>query len=393
VTIQARSYAFEALLTMSRRNVHHLPVLDGDDLAGMVTTTDLMRLQAASPVYLIGDVWKQDDVDGLAHISERLPELILHLVDADATADDVGHAVTAVTDALTRRLLDLAEARLGPPPVPYAWVALGSQARHEQTAHSDQDTALLLPDEVSEGDDAYFQDLARFVSDGLHACGYAYCPGDVMATNATWRQPLHAWHDYVDGWINEPSPKALMHSSIFFDMRHLHGDEALTTTLLDRVRQQCKGNTIFLASLAANALQYRPPLGFFRQFVLERHGGQEKTLDLKHQGVVPAVDLARVYALGAGVSAINTQARLDALADTKAMAASDAANLSDAHAFIAYVRLQHQGHQLRAGEAPDNYVSPDALSPFERRHLKDAFTVISQMQSALAQKYQTSMIS
>jgi CBS domain-containing protein len=399
VTISAERYAFEALLTMSRHNIHHLPVVDGTRvdgtrLVGMVTTTDIIRLQADSPVYLVGEVWKQDDLDGLVSVSERLPEVVQGLVENHARADDISRVVTTVSDALTQRLLQMAEEQLGPPPVPYAWIALGSQARYEQSAHSDQDNALLLdPAFDREAHDDYFLDLASFVCDGLHACGFVYCPGEVMATTDRWRQPLSQWKATFDDWIQEPTPKALMHSTIFFDLRHIAGTRSLVATLRDHILSQTPQNSIFLASLAVNALDARPPLGFFRQFVLKTHGDQEDTLDLKINGVVPIVDIARIYALAHGVRAVNTQERLSQLADAGGMATDDANDLQDAHAFISTIRLQHQARQIAAGSEPDNYVSPDELSDFNRRHLKDAFKIVGRMQSALEQRYQTGFIS
>ena len=393
VTISADAFAFEALLVMSQHDIHHLPVLDGGAIAGMVTATDLVRLQSDNPVYLVSEVKKQDTLNGLVRVSQRIPTMVSHLVAADARAGDTARLVTAVTDAVTERLLTLAEAELGPPPAAYAWLALGSQARCEQTAHSDQDNALVLSDEADrETRDGYFSALAQFVSDGLDACGYDYCPGEVMATTDRWREPLAQWHRYFRAWIQEPASKSLMHASIFFDMRHIYGDVTLTKALRRRVLEQTQSNSIFLASLTVNALNFEPPLGFFRQFVLQKHGDQAKTLDLKHHGVVPVVDIARIYALAHGIDAVNTNDRLAALADTGAMNTSDAANLRDAFEFISMVRLRHQARQLRAGEAVDNYVAPETLSDFERRHLKEAFKIVSRMQSALEQRYQTSLI-
>ncbi len=393
-TIAADQYAFEALLTMSRRNVHHLPVRTGETLAGVVTITDLMRLQADNPVYLVGEVWKQDDLDGLVDVSRRIPQVVHDLVQSGARSHDVARVVTAVSDALTQRLLEMGEAKLGPPPVPYAWMALGSQARFEQTAHSDQDNALLLSDQADlSAHDDYFLALAEFVCDGLNACGYEYCPGGVMATTDDWRQPLAAWKRTFRAWIQEPTPKALMHSTIFFDLRHVHGAAGLTRSLQSFVLDQTAQNSIFLACLTTNALEATPPLGFFRQFVLDEHGGEEDTLDLKHSGVVPIIDIARIYALARGISAVNTRKRLQQLADAGHMSPDDATDLQDAHAFIARVRLEHQAAQIGRGETPTHYVSPNALSDFERRHLKDAFRIVSTMQSALAQRYQTHFLS
>ncbi|MES3630317.1 MAG: putative nucleotidyltransferase substrate binding domain-containing protein [Longimonas sp.] len=393
ITIQASAYVFEALLAMSRHNVHHLPVVDGEQVAGMVTTTDLMRLEADHPVYLVGDVWKQTSVEGLQAVADRLPQLMQHLVEASAQPADVGRAITTVADAITKRLIELAYDELGQPPIPFAWMALGSQARHEMSIHSDQDNALVLSDDydrIQHG--LYFERLAAFVCDGLDACGFEYCPGDVMATTDRWRQPVSTWRRYFRDWMEEPHPKSLMHASIFFDWRPVAGAVQLGHNLHRFVLNRTPDQSIFLASLTVNALKHTPPLGFFRQFVLERHGGETKTLDLKLNGLVPIVDLARIHALDRGLAPVNTLERLQALGETGSFASSDANDLTDAWSFIASVRMRHQAHQLRKGTPPDSYVAPDALSDFEQRHLKDAFKIARRMQSALDQRYQTHFI-
>jgi CBS domain-containing protein len=393
ITGAADQYAFEALLTMTHHNIHHLPVMDGDRLAGVVTVTDLMRLQTDNPVYVIGEIWKQNTVDGLAPLRDRATRMLVDLVEGGARPEDAARVTTAVTDALTQRLLQLAEEELGPPPVPYAWIALGSQARREQTLHSDQDHALLLDDDATAAHDDYFRELAAFVSDGLHACGYPYCPGEVMATTDRWRQPLSNWRRTFREWIEEPEVEALMHASIFFDLRHVHGSDPLTDSLHQFILDRTSNRSIFLACLAANALEHTPPLGFFRQFVLDTHGDHEDSLDLKHDGLVPIVDLARLHALAHGVPAVNTRRRLTQLAERGALNESDADNLKDAFTFIAQIRLRHQVNQIARDEAPDNYVSPNALSAFDRRHLKDAFRIVKTAQSAIEQRYQTAFVS
>ena len=393
ITIPADAYAFEALLAMSRHNVHHLPVLDGDTVIGMVTITDLMRMKADHPVYLIGDVWKQSSVQGLARVSGRLPQLMQHLAEASAHPTDVSRAITTVADALTQRLIELAYEEVGPPPIPFAWVALGSQARHEMSIHSDQDNALVLSNEYDHLQHGhYFERLAGLVCDGLDACGFEYCPGEVMATTDRWRQPVDTWRRYFRDWMDEPHPESLLQASIFFDWRPVAGAVQLAESLHQFVLNRASGQSIFLASLAVNALDHTPPLGFFRQFVLERRGGEAKTLDLKLNGLVPIVDLARIHTLGSGLASVNTLERLEALGKSDSFAASDANDLSDAFAFIASVRMRHQVGQLRRGDTPDNYVPPSALSDFEQRHLKDAFKIVRRMQSALEQRYQTNFI-
>lgn len=388
-TADLETLGFQALLTMTRLNVHHLPVVDGERVVGLITSTDLTRFQSANSIYLVGDIHRATTVETLAQISAKIPELQVHLITAGATANQVGQAISAITDAITLRLLELAEADLGSPPVPYAWLVGGSQARREQSSHSDQDNALLLADQARPEDDAYFAALAKFVNDGLDACGFIYCPGDVMASNPKWRQTLRIWHKYFANWIVKPEPMALMLSSVFFDLRPLHDPENLFAELQERMLERSRANRIFIAYLTANALKYRPPLGFFRNIVLIQGGDHDHTFDIKHRGTVPIIDLARIYALSSGLPEVNTIERLQAAAGHGALSRDGAANLTDAMEFIGTLRMRHQANQLRRGNKADNFVTPDDLSPLERGHLKEAFLLISTMQASLGQRYQS----
>lgn len=387
--VELDTLGFEALLTMTRLNVHHLPVLDDGQVVGVLSSTDLTRFQSANAVYLVGDIHRASSLDALVAISAKIPELHVHLISGGATATQVGQAISAITDAITRRLLELAEAELGAPPVPYCWMVGGSQARREQSSHSDQDNALLIADAMRPEDDAYFAALARLVNDGLHACGFIYCPGDVMASNPKWRQPLSVWHKYFANWIVKPEPLALMLASVFFDLRPLHDPLQLFEELQSKVLERTRANRIFIAYMVANALKNRPPLGFFRNIVLIHGGDHDHTFDIKHRGSVPIIDLARVYALSAGLPEINTRERLRAAAESGALSRDGAANLADALEFITTLRVRHQARQIRQGEKADNFVSPDTLSPLERGHLKDAFLLINTMQESLGQRYQS----
>lgn len=387
-TIEASSLTAQALMMMTRMRFHHLPVTRNGALAGMITATDLANHQSANSAYLAADVRKAKTVPDLVTVSKRLPSLHMRLANASVTARHIGEAVSYLTDAITGRLLEMAEAELGPPPVPYVWMAGGSQARHEQSSHSDQDNALLLSDDFDrDRHDEYFAALAQFVSDGLDQCGFVYCPGDAMATNPQWRQPLRTWIGYFDSWIESPTPKSVMLSSIFFDLRPVTGAVDLFRPLQDNILKKSQVNQIFLAHMTANALKHRPPLGFFRQFVLERGGDHDDTLDLKHRGIVPITDIARVLALALGREAVNTVDRLRTCAGTPQLSSEMAENLEDALEFIASLRIQHQARQIRRQQAPDNYVPPSELSELEREHLKHAFRVIQTMQETIGKRF------
>ncbi len=386
--LDKRSYAFEAILLMAKKNIHHLPIVDGHKAAGMLTATDLTQRHTTSAVHLVGAIYKQNHIDDLKEICEKTPQLLLHMAAADATANSIGHVITAITDAVTIRLLQLAENKIGPPPIPYAWVAAGSQARSEQTAKTDQDNCLLLDNSFSEAEHGkYFSELAKFVCDGLNHCGYIYCPGEMMATTDQWRQPLDTWKRYFNKWTSTPEPKALMLTCVFFDLRCIYGEVNLFQDLRLHMLDKTRGNRLFLAFMAGNALTHKPPLGFFRNFVLIHDGEHDHTFDLKHSAIVPIVDLARVYALAAGIEPANTMDRLEFVSSGGEVTQEGARDLHDALEFIGSLRIKHQARLIREEKPADNYMSPDDLSHFERNHLKDAFSVVRTMQSVLDQRY------
>jgi CBS domain-containing protein len=387
ISIKAGNLAYEAALTMMRNKIHHLPVTKAGKLIGMVSRSDFMRIETEHPLYLVNDIAKQTAVEGIVKACKRLPALIASQISADADGEQLGKFITTITDTVTQQLCRIAETELGSPPCTYAWVALGSQGRHEQSARSDQDNALILDDCTTDDYDEYFKALARIVNDGLNDCGYVYCPGDVMASNPQWRQPLSTWKKYFNKWITVPEEKALMHANIFFDLRAVYGDARLVDELKESIREDARRNELFLALMAKNALNFQPPLGFFRQFVLEKSGEHKNTLDIKKHGIMPIVEIARIRALAAGEIRITTRNRLRAAAKAGEINKSDAASLIDALDFIEKLRIEHQNRQLHAGERPDNHLSPHELSSLVRQNLKSAFSQVSTSQAALLNRF------
>jgi len=377
-----------ALLMMMRENYHHLPVMDEGQPLGLVTAGDILRTQSEHPLRIVRDIYKQDSIKGLLKLSRRLPSLFERMVNLGRDVEQIGRMVTLITDAFTIRLIQLSELRLGTPPMAYAWVVFGSQAREEQTARTDQDNGLVL-ERDAEGDEVeYFARLSKLVCDGLDQLGYVYCPGEVMALNVKWRVSLKSWKRHFDGWIDEPEPKSVMYSSIFFDIRCVHGDRKLVEKLQVYASKRAKKNRIFRRFMAANVLTHRPPLGFFRRFVQEDDGSHSEGLNLKHRGIVPITDLVRMRALESGITAANTFQRIELVAECGTMNESDARSLRDALILINRIRLEHQSAQMVAGDKPTNFVPIHELSPLLRRNLKAAFMLVERAQKALALRYQ-----
>jgi CBS domain-containing protein len=382
ITLSPTALVADVLHKMVEKRITHMPVAADGKLVGILTQTDLTRFQATSSAGLIHEIAAAGDSAALAKIVKRIPDLLVQLVAAQNAHQVVTRLITDIGDATTRRLLALAEATLGPPPVPYLWLACGSQGRQEQTGVSDQDNCLILSDDATADDDAYFAALAKFVSDGLDEAGYFYCPGDMMATNPKWRQPVKTWRRYFQGWIARPDPEAQMLASVMYDLRPIGGTEALFANLQDETLAASAANSIFVSHMIANSLKHTVPLGLFGGLSKARSGQHKNTIDMKMNGVVPVVDLGRIYALQGELAAVNTRARIVAAIDKGTVSASGGRDLLDAYDMIADTRLEHQAAQIKRGDKPDNFMLPADLSDFERSHLRDAFVVIKTMQSA-----------
>ncbi|MEZ5644609.1 MAG: DUF294 nucleotidyltransferase-like domain-containing protein [Burkholderiaceae bacterium] len=390
IAIEHNRQVFEAMLQMLRHRVHHLPVTRGERPVGVLALSDIIRFESNNSLFVVGRIGRAQSVDELEALVPEVRSSFVRMLGDDASARVTGQAMSAIGRAFKQRLLELAEQELGAPPVPYCLVALGSMARQEQGVVTDQDNALVLDNRFDPPrHDAYFEALARWVTQGLARCGYSLCTGDVMASNPRWRQPLRVWQGYFRDWIEQPTAEGLLHSNIFFDVDGVHGRTEWADGLRRQIARQARQQPRFLASMARNALQRTPPLGFFRDFVLETDGRHSAGINLKRRGTAPLTDLIRVHALAVGSEALNSFERLDDVIAAGVLPPGRGPDLHDALEFVSFVRFRTQAEDLKAGQEPGNTVSPERLSDFERKSLRDAFLVLGQAQDYLKFRHQS----
>ncbi|MFC4656331.1 putative nucleotidyltransferase substrate binding domain-containing protein [Rheinheimera marina] len=385
--IELDRYAFEAMELMSQHNIHHLAVEDKNKAVGVLTTTDLIRSQQEHPVFLISHIHRQQTPDGLTDIQPQIRQLMLSLGQQKLPASEVSAILTSIMDALTHSWLRLAEMQLGPPPCVYSWLCFGSQARRDMLPSADQDNALLLEKEPTGPVADYFAALSEFVCQGLAQSGQALCSGLIMANQPKLRLSLKGWSARFAHFLQSPDPQALLDSSIFFDLRLVHGSKGLFNALQQDVLARAQGNELFSFHLAKNATERHPPLGFFKHFLLEQDGRQRKGLDIKKRGVSLVTDLVRVYALAHGISTVSTKERLAELEQLQAISRSQQQNLSGAYDVLASLRWQTQWQDLQRGHHLSNLLDPAQLNLLQRHQLKDAFAVISDEQQILRQRF------
>jgi CBS domain-containing protein len=373
------------LLAMLERGFHHFPVVDGGgSLVGVVTDTDLMGLERQSPFALKSAVSRARTVDEVASAGHEVPGMVAALVDASADPVDVGRCVALITDAMTTRLIDLAAAEFGDAPEPWAWLALGSQARREQALRADQDHAIAFTGpEPADGTAPWFAEVGELVTGGLERAGIARCEGDVMAANPAMRRSLQDWVGAYRSWVTDPGTEGSVLTSIAFDYRRVAGQLDVEGPL-DEVIRGAKDHAHFLRHLSRRALDLRPPTGFFRDLVVVGKGEHAGKLDLKHGGLVIIADLARAWAVDVGSTAKDTLARLDAAAGAGRIDEEVHSGLAESFRLLWELRLREHVRAHRAGEPPDDFVDPASLGELTRRELREAFRIVAAAQRVLS---------
>jgi len=391
IRVDAQDLCFEAVLKMIKYNIHHVLVTRNGKLSGVITNHDLMLLQGTSPLSLTKDIESQQTVEGLIPVSKKINGIVGLLLKEGAKASNITKVITEINDRLVRKMLEFAERKFGRPPVPYCWIVFGSEGRKEQTFKTDQDNALIYADPTGEPEAeaarTYFTVFAEFVRDGLLQYGFPLCPGNNMASNPRWCQPLKTWKRYFSDWIFSPTPEAVLNSVIFFDFRPMYGEVYLAETLRGHLNALLREQQAFLGHLANMALNNKPPIGILKSFLVEKGGEHKDMLNLKIKGLAPLVDLVRLFALEKGVRETSTLERIETLRSMHAITKEYADDFQHAYEFMMLLRIHHQYAQLSSGQTPDNFINPNRLSSLERRSIKQAFHLIAKVQDRIGEQY------
>jgi CBS domain-containing protein len=400
LSIESEHTVLDALLEMTRRNIHHLGIVSRERLVGVLSSHDLLGLQDVHPVRVAREIESAPDVDVLARVAPRVESVVRWLAAGGAGPIHIGRIVAELNDRLVRRALALTEADLeaaghGRPPVAYSWLVAGSEGRREQTLKTDQDNGLVYRDPPAGAEAvaaAYFERLATTTGEMLTRLGFPRCHGDFMASNPRWCQPAGVWRRYFSSWMETPQPEPLLRASLFFDLRPIAGEVEIGHALWEWVCETAPSQTLFLRHMARAALDRHVPLGLFGGFVVERSGTHKDRLDLKARGVFPIAQAMRVYALSLGCRQTNTIDRLKAAGEHGIFTSAEVGELSDAYQVIARLRLTHQLACLDSGVPADNFIKPRTLGKTDRLLLKEAFKSVAWLQRGIDERFQTALV-
>jgi len=390
--LEEHATAYDAMFAMATHSIRHVLVTDIEGrLTGVVSERDLFSLQRVGLRQIRQSIDGARNVESLQHSAADVRQLAFNMLAQGVGSEQLTQFISALNDALTRRVLQLNLDNHRFDGIEWAWLAFGSEGRDEQTFSTDQDNGIVFA--PPEGADVAelkqrFLAYALDVNKDLDRCGFPLCKGNIMASNPQWCLTLEEWKDQFGTWVRQPHPDALLNATIFFDFRPLYGNAELAEAMRRHLLALTASNPMFLRAMAKNALDVEPPLGKIRDFLTDLEPNAPGKIDLKKYGSRIFVDVARIYALASGVHNTNSIQRLRLSAQRLNIRGDEINAVLDALNFIQLLRLQHQYLEGEPGKQGDNLIDPEKLNELDRRILKESFRQARKIQTRLKLDYQ-----
>lgn len=382
-SVDVDEFVFEAILKMYRQNTRYLLVRKGQGFIGFLSRNKLLAEQAQSPILFIQSIKLASTTHELRTRWAQVPAIIAQLLERGVHAGVANQVITTVSDTIAEKVIENVIAEMGEPPARFCFMVLGSEGRKEQTFKTDQDNAIIYEDKANEHREEvrkYFLAFAQRVSDNLNTIGISYCTGGFMAQNPKWTHSLSHWKRNYESWMNEALPETMVNFATFFDCRFLFGEKSIMDELYAFIRKELQNpmERVFFF-MTRNALQYEPPLTFFKAIKTFKKDHAE-VFDIK-KVMTPIVDLARVYSLKNQILELNTGERILSLFKNGVFSEKEYLDLSQSYYTLMSIRLRHQTNQIMVDKwAPDNLIPLKELSRIELLTLTEIFKTIKTFQ-------------
>lgn len=379
ITVCEDDFLFEALYRISKNGIHRICVVDQDDrLSGIITVTDIMRLQTHSPQKLVRDIDQAATLEELKVYHNQIQTLVIHLVGTGVPPRELVRMIALLNDQLLLRLIELLRIRQFKDLTDkFAFIVLGSEGRREQTLTTDQDNAIIYSDDLSADDIAKIEAFSEVLIDALIEIGVPACPGGIMAKNAFWRRSFSEWAETLDHWLTNPLPDNILNGSMFFDLRTVYGDPSLAKGLQKKLVQHFNQEKMFMTRMAANVNRFRPPLSLFGSIKVEHGQERRGQIDVKKAGIFAITEGVKALAMEAGIMSGGTRERIGFLVDKGVVTRKSADDLDASYNFLVFLRLRCQVDDIRAGNEPSNFITLANLNHMEKGRLKLAFEEIN----------------
>ena len=385
VSIADNALLFEALLSLRENDVTHIAIADASgQLTGLISHEELLQVQQNTTAFLMRQIQLAEHADDLIQYVRKTTGIVKVLEQSGAKTRNITRIITAITDAVTRRFIELAIKESGKPPAAFAFIALGSEGRGEQSLATDQDNALIYQDSLPQkekADNEYFLTIGQMVNDWLHKAGYRYCPGKIMAGNPRWCQPLSRWKEDFKDWIINAEPEAVMDAGVFFDFRLVFGEPSLAISLQQFIDSTIRHKQPFFYQMADQTVKFKTGSDISSMLKEDSPTGQT-VFDIKKL-IFPVTAFARLYSLQKEVKNRNTFGRLQQLHQSGTLSDDLYNKLSESFDFLMMLRFKSQLMAIGKNREITNDVPIIMLSEIEKIQLKKTLGVLSEIQTKI----------
>ena len=348
----------------------------------MLTAFDLFGFRDSEVLSMIRNIENAADLSQLNLMRQEVEKVLRVLIPGGAMTSQTCKIVSEFNDKVVKRVVQFAENACGTSPHTFAWLGLGSEGRREQTLFTDQDNAIIFEDPPSDRSNEYFMRLSEKTVQGLNECGIPLCKGNVMATNPKFFGSLSQWKQRTESWIKSTdlSEAELMDTYIFLDFRSIYGDQTLEKELRQHMNELIAQNLFFLKSLAECIVTIPMPIGFFKNFIVEKTGKYKDLLNIKLYGLVPLITCIKILSLQHGLMETNTLERIEGLTKKWVISPDHKEALDQAFETLLTLKIQNNLIDINQGKEFNNYVNPANLSLRQKQLLKEAFRAVAELQ-------------
>ena len=400
VTVSKDISYYKATILMLKNKIRHLCITEDSSTnsksIGIISEHDIFLNQIPNPLFISKEIVQSNNISEVIMIAKKIDKIIEYYIKQDLSISYLLEVISEVNDLLIIKIIELSKIQLEnmgmeDTGLKYAWIALGSEGRKEQVLKTDQDNALLYEDPLENKKDyakSYFLELGKLVTQYLNQCGFAYCPGNIMASNPNLCRPISEWKNLFYQWIHSGSPQSILNCSIFFDFRAIYGSTELTDELEFFIQKQIDSNKNILRFMSLNSISNTPPLGIFRNFVLEKHGKHKNEFDIKIRGITPLIELARILSLENKISERSTIYRFEKLSHVYQNHKNEFREGISAFEVLTRLRLINSIENSNS----KNFINPNTLSKMEKDILKHTFEIIRDLQKYLEIHFQVNLL-
>lgn len=390
VRIPDEALLYEAVLQIKENSISHLAVEDrAGRIVGIFSNEDLLEVQRNSISHLIKEISTAETVESLKKIHTKIPVLVKILLESGSRVRNITYLISTITDAITHRLVEFAIEEMGEPPAEFAFLALGSEGRREQTLVTDQDNAIVfedVPNEIFAEVNRYFLYFGKKINLWLDKIGYQYCKGEVMAGNPQWCQPISRWKKYFSDWINQKNQDGVLGIAVFFDFRIVYGSEKYVDELRKHINKIIDGKSLFFSTLAGEVSNYNIPTDIFRENGPENGHGSFESFNVKN-AISPLVDFIRVYSIQHHMGESNSLLRLEKLLRMNIIPEEEYHEIENIYSRMMEIRFRSQVNAILDNKSPDNMVTREELTVIEQTMIRKTFSEIIRYQQNMLDEF------